>query len=71
MSSINWIRLGKELAAMPNGIAVLRVLQAHGVTSLVTYNTTRTPTDIGENKHVHQSCSINMVIDYAHKERAS
>jgi hypothetical protein len=60
MSEINWIRLGKEIAQMPNGIAVLRVLEAHGVRHFVRFS---------ESGSVSNSCSIEMVIDYAHKEK--
>ena len=57
-ASINWIRLGKEIANMPNGIAVLRLLQAHGLTHLVVLE-----------GGITQSNSIEMTIDYAHKEK--
>lgn len=59
VAGTNWIQLAKEIAQMPNGIAVLRVLQAHGLTHVVT---------IG-NDGIRQSNSIDGVIDYAHRER--
>ena len=61
MAEINWIRLGKEIASMPNGIAVLRVVQAHGITHFARF--------VAEQSNVKASCTIEMVIDYAHKER--
>lgn len=60
MSEINWLRIGKEIANMPNGFAVLRVLQAHGVEHLVKFN---------EGGGVRQSCTIETVLNYAHTER--
>lgn len=63
MVEVNWIRLGKEIGAMPNGIAVLRVLQAHG---LYDFRTHRTPSEGGG---INQICSIDTVIHYAHTEK--
>lgn len=51
----NWIKLGKEIGSINNGIAILRVLQAHGLSHLLNGN--------------RQQCSIEMLIDYAHKEK--
>lgn len=59
---INWIRMGKEIAQMHGGVAVLRVIQAHGVTHLIKFSD---PPGTG----IGQSCSIEMVCDYAHKEK--
>lgn len=64
MTEINWVRLGKEIGQMPNGIAMLRVLQAHGVGHLVKFQPSG---NVGDGP-VKQSCSIDMVIDYAHRE---
>lgn len=60
MPEINWIRMGQEIAQTPGGVALLRVLQAHGVTHLARFT-------ISED--IKQSCTIDMVIDYAHKEK--
>lgn len=60
MAEINWIRLGKEIASMPNGIAVLRVLQAHEISYF---------TQFKSDNSVSKSCTIEMVIDYAHREK--
>ena len=60
MAEVNWICLGKELAKAPNGLAILRALQGHGITHLVKYDTMGV---------IAQSCSIEMVIDYVHKEK--
>lgn len=54
---IDWLQMAKELKAMSNGIAVLRVLQAHGVTHLVKF---KEPGDSG--LVVKQSNSIESVI---------
>lgn len=57
-NEINWIRLVKEIGSIPNGIAVLRILQAHGLTHLVNLN----------HNGIRQSNSIEDTIDRAHKE---
>jgi len=56
---INWIRLGKEVAQTQNGFAVLRLLEAHGITHFA---------QLGPNG-IRRSCTLEMVLDYAHKER--
>lgn len=61
MPEINWTRVGKEIADLRGGIAVLRLLQAHGITHFVKFS----PDSSG----IKQSCTIEMVVDYAHKER--
>lgn len=59
---INWIRLGKEVAQTQNGFAILRLLQSHGITHFVQVNQ---PAGTG----FGPSCTVEMVIDYAHKEK--
>lgn len=61
MKEINWIRLGKEIAQTQNGFAILRLLEAHGVSHFVKFNE--------QGGGIAQSCSIEMVIDYGHKEK--
>lgn len=56
---VNWIRLGIEIKQTLGGFTVLRMLQAHGITEFI----------VNDDKgNLKQSCSIDMVIDYAHKE---
>lgn len=55
MPEINWIRIGEEIGKMQGGIATLRVLQAHKIS--------RFESGAG------QSCTIDMVIDYAYEAK--
>lgn len=62
IKEISWIKLGKEISETQNGFAVLRLLQAHGITHFTQVNE---PAGTGFGK----TCTIEMVIDYAHKEK--
>jgi len=57
---INWIKLGKEIANVQNGIAVLRMLEAHGVTHLMKFADSP---GIG----MGHRASIETLINYVHE----
>lgn len=59
MPETNWNRVAKEIRDIPGGLAALRVLQAHGLTHIVTFR---------EGGAVAKSNSIDNLIDTAHRE---
>jgi hypothetical protein len=59
MSEKNWIRIAKEIRDLPGGLAALRVLQAHGLTHIISF---------ADNGYIAKSHSIDGIIDTAHRE---
>lgn len=60
--TIDWLKAAKEIANVPGGVAVLRILEAHGVNKLSNEYKDDRPPNTGE-----AMTSIRWLIDKVHE----